>query len=267
MSLDEAYFNRILSSMKDDVASQWALEAITDIESIWDFLCESIPSLRQTEGVKHAQKLAGWLRNGSLSPNSTVANLPNSILGPLVVIAQLVEYLHHVKSQSPDAAGTRTECLYGFHSPSLLHTETVGCCLGVFSALAVSSSSSWAQFCQNAAAVLRAVFVLGALSDAQDTRHHTGPSISLIAFWKGGRSVADLKRVLEKHADVSRGRPSKTTQLTNVTDLHFGRIRRQQGDGDSTHTYHVRVKERPTSGRCFGNRGRVPRSLPCRSAL
>nr|WGG62596.1 SorA [Stagonospora sp.] len=198
MSLDEAYFNRILSSIKDHVASQWALEAITDIQSIWDSICASIPSLHKTEGVKHARTLAEWLRSGSLPPNSRVSNRPNSILGSLVIIAHLVEYLHHVQTQS----SASTKDLSDFHTPAPLSTETVGCCLGVFSAIAVSSSSSWAQFCHNAAVVLRTVFVLGALSDAQDARHHAGPSISLVAFWKGGRSVADLKRVLEKHGDT-----------------------------------------------------------------
>jgi hypothetical protein len=199
MSLDEAYFNRTLSSMKDHVASQWALEAIADIEDIWDSICESIPTMRQTDGVKHTQTLAEWLRSGSLSPTSRVANLPNSILGSLVIVAQLFEYLHYVRSQPSNTA----EETSGFHTPSPLSTETVGCCLGVFSALVVSSSSSWTQFCHNAAAVLRSVFMLGALSDVQDARHHAGPSISLIVFWKGGRSIADLKRVLEKHNDVS----------------------------------------------------------------
>jgi hypothetical protein len=221
MSLDEAYFNRTLSSMKDHVASQWALEAIADIEGIWDSLCEWIPSMRQSDGVKHSQTLLEWLRSGSLPPNSRVANLPNSILGPLVIVAQLFEYLHYVQSQPLNTA----EKIFGFHTPSPLSTETVGCCLGVFSALAVSSSSSWIQFCQNAAAVLRTVFVLGALSDVQDVRHHAGPSISLIVFWKGGRSIADLKRVLEKHDDVSQIWLSVViAQLTNALDVHFRHV-------------------------------------------
>jgi hypothetical protein len=67
----------------------------------------------------------------------------------------------------------------------------------------VSSSSSWAQFSHNAAAVLRTVFVLGALSDAQDVSDTAGPSVSLIAFWRGGQSVSDLKKALDKYPEVS----------------------------------------------------------------
>lgn len=200
MSLNETYFASILSFISTDSASQWALNAIRDIESHWESLSEVIPKLQRTSGVSHAQKLADWLRTGTLTPGSTVANLPNAILGPLVVIAQLVEYLQHIDSVSK--SGLRGG--EGFEVPSASNTETVGCCLGTFSSLVVSSSSSWAQFCHNAAAVVRMVFVMGALSDAQDECDASGPSISLIGFWRGGQSVSDLKKALEKYPEVSK---------------------------------------------------------------
>lgn len=200
ISFDETYFSRIISFVKGDAASQWALHAIDDIESCWDSLCESIPKLQRTPGVSHARKLAEWLRMGVITPHSTVGNLPNAILGPLVIIAQLVEYLQQIKSFSQSGLGDG----HRLQLPSLPpHTETIGCCLGVFSSLAVSSSSSWAQFSHNAAAVVRTVFVLGALSDAQDASDAAGPSVSLIAFWRGGQSVSDLKKALTKYPEVS----------------------------------------------------------------
>lgn len=198
MTLNETYFASILSFVSTDPASQWAITAIRDIESHWPSLCETVPKLQHTSGVDHAQKLADWLRTGTLTPESTVANLPNAILGPLVVIAQLVEYLKYIDSVSQ--SGLRGG--EGFEVPPASSTETVGCCLGTFSALVVSSSSSWAQFCHNAAAVLRIVFVLGALSDANDASDASGPSVSLIAFWRGGQSVADLKQALESYPEA-----------------------------------------------------------------
>ncbi|KAK1250816.1 hypothetical protein MKX07_005371 [Trichoderma sp. CBMAI-0711] len=198
MSLNETYFASILSFISTDSASQWALSAVRDIESHWPSLCEAIPKLQHTSGVSNAQKLAEWLRTGTLAPGSTIASLPNAILGPLVVIAQLVEYLRHVDSLSE--SGLRGG--EGFQVPSASDAETVGCCLGTFSALVVSSSSSWAQFCHNASAVVRIVFVLGALSDAQDATDASGPSVSLIAFWRGGQSLSDLKKALEKFPEA-----------------------------------------------------------------
>lgn len=199
MTLDELYFGRILAFVKGDAASHWAVNAIEDIESGWNLLSESIPKLKQTAGDTHARKLVEWLQTGAISSQSTVSDLPNAILGPLVIIAQLVEYLQHAKSlfqSTPSGSGQ------AFHVPPRAQTETVGCCLGVFSALVVSSSSSWAQFRHNAAAVLRTVFVLSALSDAQDLSDLTGPSVSLIAFWRGGQSLADLQKVLGKFPDA-----------------------------------------------------------------
>lgn len=199
MSLDPEYFSRILSTNRGNTTSQWALQAIEDIEHCWDSLCESIPKLQQTPGASHAEKLAEWLRTGVLTPSSTVANLPNSILGPLVIIAQLVEYLEYVKSSSQSDLKDGQD----FQVPSSQDTETIGCCLGVFSALAVSLSTSSAQFFHNTGAVLRTVFLLGALSDAQDASDPTGASISFMVFWRGGQSISDLNKVLETYPEVS----------------------------------------------------------------
>lgn len=199
MSLDEPYFNRILEFVRDDIASHWAVNAVENIESDWVLLSQSIPKLQHTPGSDHARTLGNWLRTGVISPASTVSNLPNAILGPLVIIAQLVEYLQYAKSTFQSSPGSGQ----AFYLPPRAQTETVGCCLGVFSALVVSSSSSLAQFRHNAAAAVRLVFVLGALSDAHDISDVTGPSISLIASWRGGQSLANLKKALNKFPNVS----------------------------------------------------------------
>ncbi|KAL4815105.1 hypothetical protein BDW67DRAFT_191767 [Aspergillus spinulosporus] len=194
MSLDKQYFNRILAFVKDDAVCQWVVHAIEDAESSWDALSTAIPKLQETSGAMHTRRLTDWIRAGSVDAEATVANLPNAILGPLVVLAQLVEYLQFAASSAQVDDSDKT----AFHVPSASQTETVGCCLGVFSALVVSYSASWGQFRHNAAAVLRSVFVLGALSDVYDKSDAAGSSFSLIVFWRGGQSVSDLKKMLEK---------------------------------------------------------------------
>ncbi|KAL6891182.1 polyketide synthase [Trichoderma longibrachiatum] len=238
MSLNETYFASILSFISTDSGSQWALSAVRDIESHWPSLCEAIPKLQHAPGIGHAQKLAEWLRTGTLTPGSTIANLPNAILGPLVVIAQLVEYLRHVDSLSE--SGLRGG--EGFQVPAASDAETVGCCLGTFSTLVVSSSPSWAQFCHNAAAVVRIVFVLGALSDAQDASDATGPSVSLIAFWRGGQSLSDLKKALEQFPENHLQTVGITT---NETEFH-GRFHAAQLYRDELKAFLVYCKRFPT---------------------
>jgi len=197
MTLDESYFNRIFTCIKDDTDHyQWALRAVEDLECCWESLCQLIPKLKRVSSRKHAQTLADWLRAGGITPGSTVANLPNAILGPLVLIAQLVEYTQHLKSVNGDERGF-------FKVSDGSQTETVGCCLGCFSAVVVSTSSSWAQFYHNASAALRVMFVICALSDAQDTPDETGPSVSLNAFWRGTRSASSLTTALEDYPEVS----------------------------------------------------------------
>ena len=204
MSFDESYFKGIVAFGKGDAASQWALNAIEDIETSWKTLSESIPKLHQTPGRENAHELAQWLREGFIPPGTTVAETANAILGPLVIIAQLAEYLRYVSSLSDSGLQDGR----GFKLPQKEQTETVGCCLGVFSALAVSTSSTWAQFCHNAGAVLRVVFILGALSDAQDSVDVAGPSASLIAFWRGGQSAGDLRKALDSFPEVNNLHPS-----------------------------------------------------------
>ncbi|KAE8373904.1 hypothetical protein BDV26DRAFT_300722 [Aspergillus bertholletiae] len=216
MSLDKAYFNRILAFVKDDPTCQWAVHALEDAESSWDALSTAIPKLLETPGATHAHRLIDWVRTGCTDAEATVANLPNAILGPLVVLAQLVEYLQYATSSAQGDHGDVT----AFHVPSAARTETVGCCLGVFSALAVSYSASWAQFRHNASAVLRSVFVLGALSDAYDSSAMAGSSISLIVFWRGGQSVSDLTKVLEKVPGVYISVQYDDNRATVTTPTH-----------------------------------------------
>jgi hypothetical protein len=199
MSLDEPHFSRIIRCAKQDGASQWAVHDIEGIEQVWASICEAIPKLQLTPALAHVKQLVEWLRSGLLPPNLSVAALPNAILGPLVVIAQLVEYLQYLDSLT---ASGREEGR-AFFIPSRLYTETVGCCLGVFSSIVVSSSATWTQFSHHASVATRTIFVLGALSDAQDAWDSTGPSKSLIASWKGGQSSSSLQKPLAKFPEVS----------------------------------------------------------------
>lgn len=196
-TLDEPYFNRIFKCIKENTDhNQWALHAVEDIECCWESLSNSIPKLQRVSSRKHAHTLADWLRTGGIPPGSTVANLPNAILGPLVLIAQLVEYTQHLKHVNRSERGF-------FKPPPGPQVETIGCCLGCFSAIVVSTSSSWAQFCHNASAALRVMFVICALSDAQDIPDETGPSVSLNAFWRGTKSGSSLTTALKEYPEVS----------------------------------------------------------------
>lgn len=137
----------------------------------------------------------------------------------------------------------------------MLNTETVGCCLGTFSALVVSSSSSWAQICHNAAAVVRAVFVLGALSDAHDAIDASGPSISLIAFWRGGQLLFDLRKALKNCPEVCNStRKFHYPRLPELILTYFGMkgiylclIRREQGYHNNIHSHSGCFGESPSN--------------------
>lgn len=131
-------------------------------DHVWASLRKAIPKLQLTPALTHVKQLVEWLRLALLPPNLSVASLSNAILGPLVVTAQLVEYLQYLDSLT--ASGL--EDGKAFSVLSRLYAETFGCCLCVFSSILVSSSATWTQFSHHASAAIRKIFVLGALYDA-----------------------------------------------------------------------------------------------------
>ncbi|KAI2602598.1 putative polyketide synthase [Hypoxylon sp. NC1633] len=185
---DEGYFERIRSSVVGDDRNQWIIDVVEDLSTYWKELCEEIPSLNAVAGESWLQRLAHWLRHGGVEEHPS-SQLPNIILSPLVVISHIVEYIQHSAASASSSGSGET-----FHRNSPQNTETLGFCIGVLSAFAVSSSSTRAQFCQNAAAAIRLAMVIGALVDAQSVGNL---STSLTATWKSEEASSKLQRVLE----------------------------------------------------------------------
>jgi hypothetical protein len=193
---DEQYFGRIRHHVTSHAENQWIFDVLEDFPSHWSALYQKIPKLGLLPGPSLAKKLVSWLRTGEMDildqDKKPAAHLPNITLSPLVVMAQLLEYaqLFQTKEQND-------------YSVPEHNTETLGFCLGILSALAVSCSSTRAQFLHNGATALRLALTIGALVDAQDAHDAAGPSSSLAVVWKVGQSKSDLLWVLEDFPEVS----------------------------------------------------------------
>jgi malonyl CoA-acyl carrier protein transacylase len=215
---DEQYFGRIRHRVTSNAENQWILDVLEDFPSHWPALCQKVPKFGLIPGPPLTKKLVGWLRTGEMGildqDNQPAAHLPNVILSPLVVMAQLLEYAQLFQKNEQN----RTDYSIPEHN-----TETLGFCLGILSAFAVSSSSTRAQFLHNGAAALRLAMTIGALVDANDAHHAAGPSSSLAAVWKMGQSKSDLLRVLEDFPEVSslRGYTSYVPSIGQVMDMIF----------------------------------------------
>lgn len=192
LSFDEAYFERIRLNVVGDKDNRWMIDVVEDLSTYWKELCEIIPSLRSLPGERWLKQHTHWLQHGS-KEDQRPSQLPNIILSPLVIMGHLSEYVQHSAASGEGFQSEEAEY-------QRANTETLGFCIGLLSAFAVSSSSTRAQFCQNGAAAIRLAMVVGGLVDAQMAESE---SVSLTATWKSEQGATKLNEVLENFPDVS----------------------------------------------------------------
>ena len=108
LSFDQQSFRNLSSTVLNSASHGWVLRAIDDLADQWQSICSKLPKLRTASGASQLPKLGDWFRTGTLD-----ASLPNMLLSPLVVIAQLTQYAEYVESREPE---------------SLPPSETVGFC-------------------------------------------------------------------------------------------------------------------------------------------
>lgn len=123
--------------------------------------------------------------------------MPSTILAPIVIISQLVQYSTFRELQNGDDG-----------EEELKIEETVGFCIGLLSAFAVSLShrTTPAEFEQHASAAVRLAMLIGAVVDAQDAQDNSGPSTTLSVAWKrgdAGEKSRELEDVLTRSLAVS----------------------------------------------------------------
>ncbi|KAI0165152.1 putative polyketide synthase [Hypoxylon sp. FL1284] len=197
LSYDDVYFERVRLNVIGNERNRWILDVVEDLGSYWAELREAIPSLGAIPGEAWLRRLSHWLLSGRPEEERN-SPIPNIVLSPLVVIGHLVEYIQHAHTfRGQPGLGDSV-----YEQQRLANTETLGFCIGILSAFAVSSSSTRAQFCQNGGAALRLAMVIGALVDAQDTQIAESQSISLATTWKSEQTPSKLHDVLENFPDT-----------------------------------------------------------------
>nr|QNC49737.1 Hfaza1A [Hypoxylon fragiforme] len=214
LSFDEAYFERIRLNVVGDKDNRWMIDVVEDLSTYWNELCEIIPSLRSLPGERWLKQHTHWLQHGS-KEDQRPSQLPNIILSPLVIMGHLSEYVQHSAASGEGFQSEEAEY-------QRANTETLGFCIGLLSAFAVSSSSTRAQFCQNGAAAIRLAMVVGGLVDAQMAESE---SVSLTATWKSEQGATKLNEVLENFPDTyisvsyDENRATVTTAKSTVSTL------------------------------------------------
>ncbi|KAF5848114.1 hypothetical protein GGP41_005505 [Bipolaris sorokiniana] len=170
-SLSQSNLTTLRGTILSSPRYAWVDQVLASLPSDYQSLVTKCPELHSKASEAQIVDLAAWLKTGHLALGGE--QLPNSILAPLVVIAQLVQYGAFLDSQNAIQEQPIVE-------------ETVGFCIGLLSALAVSLSPqcTTTEFAQNAGVAVRLAMLAGCIVDQQQLQDLRGPSNTFSVAWK-----------------------------------------------------------------------------------
>lgn len=212
LAFDINSFKKLRNHLYEALGNRWALDSISELPNAWGALVKSVPTLQHWNGEQLLQDLGQALQTGNIS--ESLFPLPNILLCPLTVIAQLTQYSATLRAAVPDLADTD-------ELPESItdSTETLGLCIGILSAFAVGYSSSLAELQYYSAVAVRLAMLAGALSDAEESLPDSdGSAMSFSVSWKGAGSIASVNEVLERFPDVSQAPPLAIAFVLDLPD-------------------------------------------------
>ncbi|UPX17606.1 uncharacterized protein EKO05_0007950 [Ascochyta rabiei] len=140
-SLTRSFSQSNLSALRTTILSSpqhaWVKDVISSLPAHYKTLTAEIPDLHDVASKTQIDNIAKWLNTADLSLDTK--QLSNSLLAPLVVIEQLVQYSAFLDGQQAE------------HQKPVVK-ETAGFCIGLLSAFAVARTyqSTATDFDQNA---------------------------------------------------------------------------------------------------------------------
>ncbi|KAH6658935.1 putative polyketide synthase [Truncatella angustata] len=181
LSFETKYFGRIRSLVNRISGNKWILDTVNALGDDFDALCKAIPAARYIQqGETGIRELQQWLEMGEIPERMATSILPNILLGPLTVIAQLVEYNLQCKSPFSEYPGV----------------EAFGLCLGLLSAMVVGCSSNQTEFSRYGAAAIRLAMVIGAVVDTDQKSNGSDQYVSLATATRGIQDASSISKVL-----------------------------------------------------------------------
>jgi len=195
ISFDVDAFHKLRLQLQETPRSQWALNTAADLPSEWGTISENIKKLQDFDGKSLLERLNEWLVGAPIPEGSFP--LPNTLLSPLVVIAQLIQYCAFLEAALPELRDTDE-----LPATTKASTETLGLCTGTLSAFVVACSSSLADIGRYGAVAVRLAMLAGALVDAEEAaRDVDDKSMSFSASWSAEES--GISDVLGKFPEVN----------------------------------------------------------------
>ena len=198
LSFDESAFQHLRSTILKRKGYGWVLDAIADLTGRLESIIHGCPALlvARKSAQSRLEDLQRWFLTGKTSTD--VRNLPNTLLSPLVVIMQLVEFVEYQKiSNSRDR---REEDVLNMLQPD---AETLGMCIGFLSAIVVSCSTNRESFEKFGTVAIQLAMIIGMVVDIQNESDQGGPAKSLATIWRSANEKQKMLEIMGSFPDVS----------------------------------------------------------------
>ncbi|KAK0713573.1 hypothetical protein B0T26DRAFT_742197 [Lasiosphaeria miniovina] len=188
LSFDAEAFAALRASVWGTGEQQWVGEALASLAGCWDGFLQAFPKYKVDSGARELlADLDKWFRTGVMRPgvlDGAGPRVPNIVLSPLVIIAQLVGYM---RWQLDETA-----------APVL---GTLGFCTGLLSAYAVALGKDKTQVRTHGATAVRLAMLIGGIVDAQESLDPSGPATALATAWSSPAGGQELNRLLHEFPD------------------------------------------------------------------
>lgn len=202
---------RTLLSTLQSQPTHWAVAAFAELPASWDAWTDRIPTLHAVPGKKLLTDLYKRLTNGFEAAEEEEAqylDLPNTLLVPLVVLTQLLQFETYIRQQH-DCIDSVLEEL------RRRKVRALGFCTGLLCAYVVGTSFTREDFERYGAVAIRLATLIGAAVDAFDTEN--GRAISFAVKWQTPEQGEQLKCILAEFQDDAYASVLYDERKTTVT--------------------------------------------------
>lgn len=207
LSFDAGAFAHLRKTAAESDHS-WMLEVVAELPQCWDAVAAAV-GVRGAAGREKLEDVQVAFQTGR--PLETAFPLPNKMLVPLVVMAQLLQYAAFLRRTSAETDGRVDP--FAAAAARTSGMETLGFCTGLLSAFAVSSAGSAKQFAQYCAVAVKLGMVAGMVADGD----LGGTSTEMEAYraigteWDSAEGLEEMMGMLKEFPEVS-----KTTKQTDT---------------------------------------------------
>lgn len=170
---------------------QIIVRTIAELPRWWQSISSAFPHLQVLPGAELL--LRAWHEDLTTSkPPQLPFPLSTTLLAPMVVVTQLVQYLEY-----------RDNTTQLVSRPAAKTEETLGFCTGLLTAFAVASSATPEQFEKYAGVAIRLAMLIGGIVGALEAPDSHGESVSYSILWNSPQTSQKIDELLLEYPQVT----------------------------------------------------------------